>query len=118
MAGGHRSVHESNMTAPMAEMCRDVLCKEVFEALFWWLVDRINARERLVGEVTEGEGALRTLNVVDAFGFENLKENNKVEQLCVNYINDLVFGRYFRREVLLKEQEAYREQGIQWQVGR
>jgi myosin heavy subunit len=38
--------------------------------------------------------------VVDAFGFENLTAaENKVEQLCANYVNDLVYGRYYRREV-------------------
>jgi myosin heavy subunit len=44
MARNHRSVHESNLSVPLAEMCRDVLAKEVFEAAFWWMVSRINAR--------------------------------------------------------------------------
>eukprot|EP00952_Eustigmatos_sp_NYUAD-ZCMA_P008845 36700-Eustigmatos_ZCMA.PRE.1 len=35
MAGGQRrSVHEGNLTVPLAEMCRDVLSKEVYEMAF------------------------------------------------------------------------------------
>lgn len=145
MAGGHRSIHEANLTVPLAEMCRDVLCKEVYEATFWWLVDRINKRSPTA---VDGSTPVKTVYAVDAFGFENISatENKvrarereaaaagrwgegltylpawlllyvcaQVEQLCVNYINDLVCGRYYRREVLLREEEAYRAEGMAWE---
>lgn len=39
----------------------------------------------------------------------------QVEQLLANHINDLVYGRYYRREVLLREEEAYHSEGMTWE---
>jgi hypothetical protein len=101
--GGHRSIHEANLTVPLAEMCRDVLCKEVYEAAFAWLVDHINRQapseeEQKVAAV-EGEASsstvVKTLFAVDAFGFENLAAaDNKVRRNVAELYERRAVGRF------------------------
>lgn len=80
--GGHRSIHEANLTVPLAEMCRDVLCKEVYEATFAWIVEHVNRRAP-----SDSGDVVKTLYAVDAFGFENLAAaDNKVRSLHMSML--------------------------------
>lgn len=95
---------------------RDALAKAVYEAIFGWLVCRIN----------EGLGSPRgktscdhdsmvshgSVGILDIFGFESF-ERNSFEQLCINYANEKLQG-HFNSVVFMLEQREYETEGVCW----
>eukprot|EP00581_Thalassiosira_minuscula_P009908 CAMPEP_0183708778 /NCGR_PEP_ID=MMETSP0737-20130205/4981_1 /TAXON_ID=385413 /ORGANISM="Thalassiosira miniscula, Strain CCMP1093" /LENGTH=1321 /DNA_ID=CAMNT_0025936715 /DNA_START=22 /DNA_END=3987 /DNA_ORIENTATION=- len=68
----------------------DALAKEIYARVFDLLVTKCN-------EATEPQGLpsddLRTISLLDIFGFESFKVN-KFEQLCINYANERLQQKY------------------------
>jgi myosin I len=64
-AGRRSSFSMKKLTVATAEENRDALCKELYNVLFNWLVDRINVAVK--GTVAEDA---RYIGVLDIFGFE------------------------------------------------
>ena len=90
-----------------ANYTRDALAKAVYERLFGWVVDRINAS---ITPTHAGKG--NVIGVLDIYGFE-IFGTNSFEQLCINYCNEKL-QQLFIELVLKQEQEEYEREGIQW----
>ncbi|KAK3238037.1 hypothetical protein CYMTET_51917, partial [Cymbomonas tetramitiformis] len=83
---------------------RDAIAKMTYTRLFDWLVLRINQCMK------SKKAWVRTINVLDIFGFENFTQNS-LEQLCINYANEQLH-RVFCNKIFSQEYEA---EGISWE---
>ena len=84
---------------------RDTLSMKLYEYLFLWLVEQMNNFYK----ISNTNGLLK-IGVLDIFGFENLK-TNKLEQLCINYANEIIQG--LLNKILLEDKiKLYREEEI------
>lgn len=105
VAGGENITRELNMDA--ATENRDALSKAIYEALFRWLVLRINAA------LSAGkQSAATSLCILDIYGFECFQENS-FEQLCINYANERL-QQQFAAHLFKLEQAIYEEEGVDW----
>lgn len=83
---------------------RDALAKTVYNALFSWIVERLN---RVLAPPKEG--GLR-IGILDIFGFE-IFDHNLLEQFFINYANEKLQGT-FTDFIFKVEQEEYKREGI------
>jgi myosin heavy subunit len=82
---------------------RDTLAMKLYEKLFNWLVEQMN----LMYEVKEYD---YKIGILDIFGFEDL-EDNSLEQLCINYANEIIQG--LLNKVLIHDKlELYKREGL------
>ncbi|KAG5181457.1 P-loop containing nucleoside triphosphate hydrolase protein [Tribonema minus] len=73
---------------------REALCKRLYVACFDWLQTAINAHmKRNVGATATPTEDDMSITVVDGFGCEALT-TNRLEQLCINYANELLQARF------------------------
>ncbi|KAL3997136.1 Myosin head (motor domain) family protein [Acanthocheilonema viteae] len=91
---------------------RDAMAKCLYNALFHWIVLRINQallkKERLTSKMGYYIG------ILDIFGFEDVGGKwNSFEQLCINYANEHLQA-YFNQHIFQFEQEEYLKEGITW----
>eukprot|EP01133_Synstelium_polycarpum_P016755 gene16755-19921_t len=89
-----------------ARQTRDALAKVVYERLFGFVLDRVNAS---IGSSVPSESMI---GVLDIYGFE-VFENNCFEQFLINYANEKL-QQLFINLVLRHEQEEYLKEGIDW----
>ena len=109
-SGGRGSAY----TVPLSEQqcldSRDSLAKNLYAALFAWLVAQINeGMER--DPASSGEVASRFIGILDVFGFENF-EFNSFEQLCINYTNEKL-QQQFLTSLVKRQQEGYAQEGLE-----
>jgi len=116
-AGNRGSVTSVPLTVDEAGKSRDGLAKAMYEALFEWLLTRINkatgaAVAALVNQGKKKKKSKKNLwiGILDIFGFEML-EDNSFEQLCINYANEALQGM-FDNHVFELENKAYKKQNI------
>lgn len=96
------------MSASEASDNRDALAKHVYDVLFNWLVQRINS-----SITTQGiKKKLRTVGVLDIFGFE-IFQVNSFEQLCINFTNEKL-QQYFNMQTFLLEEQLYQFERIEF----
>jgi myosin-5 len=86
---------------------RDSVVRTLYSNMFNWLVSRINASI----QYAEEPGS-QFIGVVDIFGFE-IFEENRLEQLCINYANEKL-QQLFARFVFKMEQDQYVAEEIPW----
>ncbi|XP_055518848.1 unconventional myosin-IXAa isoform X6 [Leucoraja erinacea] len=89
---------------------RDSMAKSLYDALFDWIVFRIN--HALLNNRDLEEHKILSIGVLDIFGFEDY-ENNSFEQFCINFANERL-QHYFNQHIFKIEQEEYRAEGISW----
>lgn len=103
------------LKADAAEETRDALAKELYTGVFHWLVDRINETISFSGgKSTSGTsgspGNVRTLGVLDIFGFE-IFETNSLEQCCINLANEKLHQQFIH-DVFRMERAYYEREGV------
>ncbi|CAG8541360.1 16426_t:CDS:10, partial [Acaulospora morrowiae] len=105
--GGRRgSVYDVPLNLVQASAVRDALAKGIYNNLFEWIVERINAALR------SRSAASYVIGVLDIYGFEIFEENS-FEQLCINYVNEKL-QQIFIELTLKTEQEEYVREKIKW----
>lgn len=117
-AGNRQSMTELALSSEEAVKSLDGLSKAIYEALFIWLVDKINVA---TGAAVKASAANDTkkkkerrselfIGILDIFGFEILQDNS-FEQLCINYANESLQG-LFDDHVIKLEEQAYVEENV------
>uniref|UniRef100_F1KQ35 Myosin-IXb n=1 Tax=Ascaris suum TaxID=6253 RepID=F1KQ35_ASCSU len=95
-----------------ATSTRDAMAKCLYNALFHWIVLRMN-QALLKKEVFSGKKGYY-IGILDIFGFEDVGAQwNSFEQLCINYANEHLQA-YFNQHIFQFEQEEYFKEGISW----
>ncbi|XP_076272228.1 unconventional myosin ID isoform X2 [Rhynchophorus ferrugineus] len=91
---------------------RDAFAKAIYERLFNWIVQKINAAIAVDASNFQKNYKSSLIGVLDIYGFE-IFDNNSFEQFCINYCNEKL-QQLFIDLVLKQEQEEYRSEGIEW----
>ncbi|KAK4987255.1 class II myosin [Elasticomyces elasticus] len=105
--GGRRgSVYDVPLNPAQATSVRDALSKAIYNNMFDWIVQRVNASLKARGVMAHSIG------ILDIYGFE-IFEKNSFEQLCINYVNEKL-QQIFIQLTLKTEQEEYAREQIQW----
>lgn len=82
---------------------RNKFIMKLYDTLFQWIVDQMN----IIFNVDKYD---RVLGILDIFGFENLSTNS-LEQLCINYTNEIIQG-LLNKIVIENKVELYQSEGI------
>lgn len=90
------------MSKQEAEDARYALAKILYKSLFEWLIQRLN--KQMEKKSSQGHNFI---GILDIFGFE-IFENNSLEQLLINYANE-VFKNIFSIIFFLKKQPKKKE---------
>uniref|UniRef100_A0A7S2DI49 Myosin motor domain-containing protein n=1 Tax=Haptolina brevifila TaxID=156173 RepID=A0A7S2DI49_9EUKA len=104
-----------------AARARDSLMRVIYSHSFDWLLSRLNGAltqkedEDAAGGVTKkvdggAAGSLRTIGLLDIFGFERF-EINSFEQLCINYANERL-QQFFLHCIFKAEKEIHLTEGV------
>ncbi|CEL94031.1 unnamed protein product [Vitrella brassicaformis CCMP3155] len=121
-----RGVREtrSTLSKKAAEWARDDLAKTVYVRLFAYIVGLINcslnadiaSKDATSDGNDENDTASLFIGVLDIFGFENLNPHlcNGFEQLCINYLNELLH-QHFLHATISTEQQLYKSEGLPFQ---
>ncbi|CAJ0568268.1 unnamed protein product, partial [Mesorhabditis spiculigera] len=100
----------SRYSVSEATNTRDAMAKCLYNALFHWIVLRINQQLLRAQSPTNGY----YIGILDIFGFEDVGgQKNSYEQLCINYANEHLQA-YFNQHIFQFEQEEYLKEGISW----
>uniref|UniRef100_A0A915CYF1 Myosin motor domain-containing protein n=1 Tax=Ditylenchus dipsaci TaxID=166011 RepID=A0A915CYF1_9BILA len=92
---------------------RDAMAKCLYDALFHWIVLRIN-QQLIRKETAMGNSKRVTTLEYWIFWFEDVGAQwNSFEQLCINYANEHLQA-YFNQHIFQFEQEEYIKEGIAW----
>ncbi|VDM96149.1 unnamed protein product [Thelazia callipaeda] len=95
-----------------AKNTRDAMAKCLYNALFHWIVLRMNQALLKKERLTSKNGYY--IGILDIFGFEDVGGKwNSFEQLCINYANEHLQA-YFNQHIFQFEQEEYLKEGITW----
>ncbi|XP_067851710.1 unconventional myosin-VIIa-like [Heptranchias perlo] len=114
----HRSIliRGENVTTPMSKTqavgSRDALVKAIYNHLFVWIVNKINAVIYTL-PANDPRKVNRSIGMLDIFGFENFNSNS-FEQLCINFANEHL-QQFFVRYIFKQEQDEYSQENIGWQ---
>ncbi|GMM31126.1 myosin 3 [Martiniozyma asiatica (nom. inval.)] len=101
------SIYHVPLNPTQATAVRDALAKGIYNNLFDWIVDRVNA-----SFATLGANIHKSIGILDIYGFE-IFEHNSFEQLCINYVNEKL-QQIFIQLTLKSEQDEYVREQIQW----
>lgn len=96
-------VIRSSLTVANAAASRDALARVLYHAVFKHIVKRTNASIGFIDQAI-------FCGVLDIFGFEFFGTNS-LEQLCINYTNELL-QQYFNQFIFENEAQLYAEEGI------
>ncbi|XP_078254605.1 unconventional myosin-Id-like [Rhinoraja longicauda] len=113
VATGGGDVIEKAHTCQEALYGRDAFAKAIYERLFCWIVEHINAVIAVKGYDPRIHGKNTVIGVLDIYGFE-IFDSNSFEQFCINYCNEKL-QQLFIELILKQEQAEYQREGIEWQ---
>jgi myosin-1 len=102
----------SHLDATKAGYARDALAKTIYFRLFDFIVARINAAIDVSNIAGVKMKNLRSIGVLDIYGFE-IFEKNSFEQFCINFVNEKL-QQIFIEKTIKSEQEEYKVEGIDW----
>lgn len=94
------------LNAAFSSSMRDIMAQNMYDNLFSWLVDQLNAKM----SPDEDDIDWRSVAVLDIFGFENFPHNG-FEQLFINTANEKL-QNYFIKHIFTYEIKELREEGV------
>lgn len=110
---GNLEIVDVPQNSTQAEARRDAVAQSLYERMFQMIVNRINEQLDPSNNVLDvQEVQLRTIGVLDIYGFE-IFDVNSFEQLCINYVNEKL-QQIFIELTLRTEQDDYEREGITW----
>ena len=87
----------------------DSLAKELYNRLFLWIVNKLNKTL----DVTGADDNWKYIGLLDIFGFECFqKENNSIEQLCINYTNEQLQQLYIK-DIFERDKLEFKREGLE-----
>ena len=87
----------------------DGLAKELYNRLFLWIVKKLNKTL----DIDKVEDNTKYIGLLDIFGFECFqKENNSIEQLCINYTNEQLQQLYIK-DIFESDKAEFRREGLE-----
>eukprot|EP01083_Nonionella_stella_P291786 992606_1 len=89
---------------------RDSISKGIYENVFLYLCERINAELYQTDE--DDIKSILFIGILDVFGFENFWINS-LEQFCINYTNEKL-QQFFNYHIIRSEQEEYIKESVFW----
>ena len=89
---------------------RDSIAKGIYENVFLYLCERINAELYQTDE--ENIKSILFIGILDVFGFENFWINS-LEQFCINFTNEKL-QQFFNYHIIRSEQEEYIKESVFW----
>ena len=89
---------------------RDSIAKGIYENIFLYLGERINAELYQTDE--EELQNILFIGILDVFGFENFWINS-LEQFCINFTNEKL-QQFFNYHIIRSEQEEYIKESVFW----
>ncbi|XP_039174804.1 unconventional myosin-Ig-like [Crotalus tigris] len=113
VATGSGEVIQKGHSHDEANYVRDACAKAIYERLFCWIVNRINATIEVKNYDPRIHGKNTVIGVLDIYGFE-IFGSNSFEQFCINYCNEKL-QQLFIELILQQEQQEYQREGIEWQ---
>lgn len=102
------STYHVPLNIVQATAVRDALAKGIYNNLFEWIVERVNASLSAAGQNLEK----KSVGILDIYGFE-IFEHNSFEQICINYVNEKL-QQIFIQLTLKAEQDEYVQEQIKW----
>ncbi len=104
----------SPLTMAECQSNRDSLAKGLYDALFTWLVSKLNLSILPANSEFHFSHDL-SIGLLDIFGFENFKINS-FEQLCINYTNEHLQQLYISY-VFKNEEKVFIDDGLEKFLG-
>eukprot|EP01083_Nonionella_stella_P235569 828197_1 len=89
---------------------RDSIAKGIYENVFLYLCERINAELYQTDE--DDIKSILFIGILDVFGFENFWINS-MEQFCINFTNEKL-QQFFNYHIIRSEQEEYIKESVFW----
>ena len=87
----------------------DGLAKELYNRLFIWIVKKLNKTL----DINKLADDTKYIGLLDIFGFECFqKENNSIEQLCINYTNEQLQQLYIK-DIFESDKTEFRREGLE-----
>eukprot|EP01012_Entosiphon_sulcatum_P015936 TRINITY_DN20907_c0_g1_i1.p1 TRINITY_DN20907_c0_g1~~TRINITY_DN20907_c0_g1_i1.p1 ORF type:complete len:1208 (+),score=293.55 TRINITY_DN20907_c0_g1_i1:161-3784(+) len=96
-------MYTKELTVIQALDIRDSLVKALYDELFGWLVEKLNATAAVTADGN-------FIGLLDIFGFEDFQVNS-FEQLCINLANETLQGHY-NNYIFTKDMEECRSEGV------
>jgi len=111
-ASQRRSIIKKSLSAERSIEIRNSVAREIFDRLFRFIIDAINnnANKRNSVASVSYEESENYIGLLDIFGFE-IFEINSMEQLCINYCNEIL-QNYFNHVIFEAEKQLYLYEGI------
>ena len=86
----------------------DGLAKELYNRCFLWIVNKLNKTLD-----TQNEDNFKYIGLLDIFGFECFqKEQNSIEQLCINYTNEQLQQLYIK-DIFESDKLEFKKEGLE-----
>ena len=86
----------------------DGLAKELYNRCFLWIVKKLNKTLD-----TQNEDNFKYIGLLDIFGFECFqKEQNSIEQLCINYTNEQLQQLYIK-DIFESDKLEFKKEGLE-----
>jgi myosin heavy subunit len=110
---GGETIRKIYNTCEFIEIC-DTFAMKLYEKLFQWIVNTLNCFFKIdIIENNKNNECTNTLGLLDIFGFENF-ENNSLEQLCINYTNEIL-QQYLNKKIIIDKIDFYASEGLHLQ---